>query len=90
MNGQVLSAPELQSSKSMLSLAPATTTFGWFASIAIAGSFCLFCENGLGMLPTVTSESEPGAAPAITAMLKASAAATTSASSFLMILPLFE
>src|SRR5260370_39825840 len=40
---------------SMLSLAPATTTDGWLASIATAGSFCLFCENGDTGLPTVTS-----------------------------------
>ena len=31
---------------SMLSLAPVTRTLGSLASIAIAGSFCLFCENG--------------------------------------------
>ena len=57
---------------------------GGSASTASAGSFCLFCENGLGGLPTVTSASEPGAAPAITATLNASAAAIRSASSFLM------
>src|SRR5262249_57609044 len=28
--------------------------FGWFASTASAGSFCLFCANGVGGLPTVT------------------------------------
>ena len=54
---------------SMFSFAPATSTFVWFASIASAGSFCLFSENGVAGLPTVTSASpEPfGAAPAIVA-----------------------
>src|SRR5438067_6951047 len=42
---------------SMLSFEPATRTFGWFASTASAGSFCLFCENGVTGLPTVTSAS---------------------------------
>src|SRR5262249_61420406 len=37
------------------SLAPATTTDGSCASIATAGSFCLFCENRDAGLPTVTS-----------------------------------
>ena len=32
---------------SMLSLAPATTKSGSLGSMATAGSFCLFCENGL-------------------------------------------
>src|SRR5215218_2289137 len=54
VNGQSVSGPALQASMSMLSLAPATTTSGWFASIATAGSFCLFCENGLGGLPFET------------------------------------
>ena len=36
---------------SMLSFAPATRMFGWFASTASAGSFCLFCENGVVGLP---------------------------------------
>src|SRR6266487_490837 len=41
----------------MLSLAPATTTSGLAASIATAGSFCLFWEKMLSLLPTVTSVS---------------------------------
>ena len=47
MNGQSLSGPALQASMSMLSLAPAASTAGWAGSTATAGSFCLFCENGL-------------------------------------------
>src|SRR5206468_9754648 len=54
VNGHVVSFPALHASRSMLSLAPAARMFGWFASIATAGSFCLFCENGLGGLPMVT------------------------------------
>ena len=42
---------------SMLSLEPAASTSGWLASIATAGSFCLFAENGELGLPTVTSVS---------------------------------
>src|SRR5215210_1910711 len=64
VNGQSVSGPALQASMSMLSLAPATTTLGWFASIATAGSFCLFCENGPVGLPTDTSVSPPCVAKA--------------------------
>jgi hypothetical protein len=35
---------------SMLSFAPAATRSGFDASIAIAGSFCLFAEKGPGGL----------------------------------------
>jgi hypothetical protein len=49
----------LHSSMSMLSFAPATTTFGWTGLIATAGSFCLFCEKNSSSLPTVTSVSAP-------------------------------
>src|SRR5689334_1067373 len=60
---------------SMLSLDPATTTDGWFASIATAGSFCLFCENGDIGLPTVTSV--PAAGPATGAAVATPAPAST-------------
>ena len=49
---------------SMLSLAPATTTAGSLGSMATAGSFCLFCENGLGGLPMLTRVSCAAAGPA--------------------------
>src|SRR5438477_4012208 len=51
---------------SMLSFAPATSTFGWFGSTASAGSFCLFCENGVVRLvvPTLTSVSATKASAA--------------------------
>src|SRR3954447_22803922 len=65
VNGQVLSVPALQASMSMLSLAPAASTVDdvprcladapW--SMAIAGSFCLFCENGVGGDPLATRTS---------------------------------
>src|SRR3954468_11698990 len=67
VKGQVWSSPALQASMSMLSFAPAATTFGWLASIATAGSFCLFCENGLGGLPTETRVSWANAALAVAA-----------------------
>src|SRR5436190_12125520 len=46
----------------MLSFAPAARMFGWFASIATAGSFCLFCESGLVGLPMLTRVSGLNAA----------------------------
>jgi hypothetical protein len=42
------------------SLAPAATTLGLWASTATAGSFCLFCENGVDGLPIDTSASGGG------------------------------
>jgi hypothetical protein len=64
----------------MLSFAPAASTAGWLASIATAGSFCLFAENGDDGLPTLTSVSglSATALPA-GAATKAAAAATSSA-----------
>lgn len=59
VNGQVVSSPALQASWSMLSFAPATTTLGWFGSMATAGSFCLLWLKTESSLPTVTSVSPP-------------------------------
>src|SRR5215213_8276279 len=64
VNGQVVSSPALQASRSMLSLAPAAKTLGWFWSTATAGSFCLFWEKGLVGLPTDTRVSPPWVAEA--------------------------
>src|SRR5215211_6680744 len=64
VNGQVVGSPALQDSMSMLSFAPAARMFGCAASTAIAGSFCLFCENTASLLPTVTSRSPPWTANA--------------------------
>src|SRR6266436_7963635 len=64
VNGQVVGSPALHASMSMLSFEPATTTDGSCASIATAGSFCLFCENGDAGLPTVTSVPAAGLAGA--------------------------
>jgi hypothetical protein len=63
VKGQVVSLPALQASMSISSFEPAARIFGWFASTAKAGSFCLFCEKGLAGLPTLTSVS-PGLAEA--------------------------
>src|SRR5438094_10271801 len=64
VKGQELSVPALQASMSISSLAPATRTLEACASTAMAGSFCLFCENGVVGLPTVTRVSvEPASAP---------------------------
>src|SRR5690348_8339211 len=54
VKGHVLGAPAAHDSMSTSSLAPATTTFGAWASMATAGSFCLFCEKGVTGLPFVT------------------------------------
>src|SRR3954447_7107839 len=64
VKGQVVGSPALHDSSSISSLAPATTMFGWAASIATAGSFCLFCENGVTGLPTLTRVSVGGDATA--------------------------
>src|SRR5215471_15879320 len=61
VNGHVVGSPALHASMSMLSLAPATASAGLFASIATAGSFCLFCEKMSRGLPTVTSVPAAGA-----------------------------
>ncbi len=54
VKGHVVGSPALHVSMSMLSLDPATTTDGLLASMATAGSFCLFCEKVFVGLPTVT------------------------------------
>jgi hypothetical protein len=51
--------------------------FGTIGLIATAGSFCLFCGNGDGGLPTVTSVSPPCVASA--AGTRSTAAATATA-----------
>jgi hypothetical protein len=77
VNGQVVSSPALHASSSMLSFAPAARTLGACASIATAGSFCLFWENGLGGLPADTLESDPAAeADAASKTAKAAANST--------------
>ncbi len=74
VNGHLAGSPALQASSSTSSFEPATTTLGELASIAMAGSFCLFWENGLVELPFVTRTSPPEA-EAGAASSKASAAA---------------
>lgn len=75
VNGQVVGSPALHASSSMLSFAPATRMSGWLASTAIAGSFCLFCENGVEGLPTLTSGSPCSATKAIAVAVMKSALA---------------
>src|SRR4051794_11098022 len=53
-NGQLLPS---QSGSSISSFEPASTMLVWSGSTATAGSFCLFCGNGDGLLPTETSVS---------------------------------
>ena len=57
------------------SFAPAAAMFGLAGLTATAGSFCLFCENGAGGLPTVTFVSLPYAvAPATAARMSTAVA----------------
>src|SRR5438270_11666240 len=78
VNGQVFGAPAPQDSSSISSLAPATITLGLLGSIASAGSFCLFWENGVGGLPTLTSWSTGGAAVAAATPPRTTARAVSS------------
>src|SRR3954471_21669128 len=57
-NGQ--SAPS-QGGSSISSFEPAASTLGLAGSIATVGSFCLFCGNGDGPLPVLTSASAANA-----------------------------
>src|SRR5204862_3937865 len=64
VKGQSVLLPALHASISIRSFGPATSTFGWLASTAIAGSFCLFRENGVVGLPTLTRVSATKASAA--------------------------
>src|SRR5687768_3702065 len=67
VNGQVRSSPALQASRSMLSLAPAARIDGFTGLTARPGSFCLFWEKSVSLLPTVTSVEPPGVSGAAVA-----------------------
>src|SRR5215472_13650608 len=67
---------------SMLSLEPATTIDGSCASIATAGSFCLFCENGDRGLPTVTGVPVAGLADAAPAPISTTNNTAAAAANF--------
>src|SRR5437764_9477033 len=54
VNGQLGGSPAAHASMSISSFAPAASTKGLFASTASAGSFCLFCANGVIRLPMET------------------------------------
>jgi hypothetical protein len=84
VNGQSVSSPARQSSRSMLSLAPAAKMFGATGLTASPGSFCLFCENAFApanwsRLPTVTSLSPTmaKAGAAMSTAIKAAKAKTS-------------
>src|SRR6516162_6325665 len=54
-HGRLAVAPAVpQGPRSISSLEPAASTIGWLASIATAGSFCLFRGKGPAGLPVVT------------------------------------
>src|SRR2546423_3852441 len=87
VNGQVVGSPALQSSTSISSFEPATRMFGWLASTAIAGSFCLLCENGEDGLPVFTSDSVVVAPSAVVAVMSANRTATGIAETFVILFP---
>src|ERR687888_705749 len=90
VNGQVTSLRLLQASRSTSSFTPAAAIDGSIGFTATAGSFCLFCGNGVDGLPTVTSVSDPLGVAAATPTTAASAPSATAiaATSFLISLPL--
>ena len=47
VKGHVVASPAAHASMSISSFAPAASTVGWLTSRASAGSFSLFCENGV-------------------------------------------
>ena len=57
-------------------------TLGWLASTASAGSFCLFCENGEGGLPLLTSTSGFTALAVATAAMNNNSASNTTYGAF--------
>src|ERR671936_1908504 len=89
VKGHVLSFRLLQASMSTSSFTPAAAIDGSIGFTATAGSFCLFCENGVDGLPTVTSVSEPlGVAPTTpTTSASAPSAAANAARSLCMLSP---
>src|ERR687885_2080806 len=88
VNGQVTSLRLLQASRSISSFTPAAAIAGSAGLTTAAGSFCLFCGNGVGGLPIVTSVSEPlGVAPASATTTSAAAAASAAVTSTFLISP---
>ena len=83
VKGQSVGSPAAQDSSSISSLDPAATTSGWPASIATAGSFCLFWENGVGGLPTETRVSL-GVAPLATDTVATVVATTVRAANMML------
>src|SRR6266511_4944263 len=74
VNGHVTSDRLLQASRSSSSFAPAAAMVGTYGFTATAGSFCLFCGNGAGWLPMVTSVSPAFGVAAATPSRTANAA----------------
>src|SRR5207245_9872085 len=87
VNGQIFGSPALQSSMSISSLLAATRTVGWLASTAIAGSFCLFCEKGVPLLPTDTRTSTGALPRTVAENTSAKMAATGIAESLVILVP---
>src|ERR687888_1950549 len=95
VNGQVLSFRLLHASRSISSFTPAAAMLGSAGFTATAGSFCLFCGNGVDTydgLPTVTSVSAPFGVAAATPATSATAltASAVAAMNLLISHPSFE
>src|SRR3954452_14671021 len=73
-NGQ---SPPTHGPSSISSFEPAARTVGLVGSTATVGSFCLFCGNGLGGLPVLTSASTAAWATAGAAPMASATRATT-------------
>ena len=74
VNGQSLSAPGVAGLHvDVVVGARRPATFGCVGSMATAGSFCLFCENGLAGLPMLTRVSCAAAGPASATTSRAAA-----------------
>jgi len=91
VNWHVLSSRLLHASISISSLTPAAAMVGSAGFTVTAGSFCLFCENGVDGLPTVTSVSAPFGVAAATPTTRATALTTSAvAAKNLLISPLLR
>src|SRR4029453_9383661 len=91
VNGHVLSSRLLHASMSISSLAPAAAMLGSAGFTATAGSFCLFCGNGVDGLPIVTNVSSAFGVAAATPTTSATAlTAIAVAAKNLLISPLLR
>ena len=91
VNGHVLSFRLLHASRSISSFTPAAAMLRSAGLTATAGSFCLFCGNGVVGLPTVIRVSAPFGVAAATPTTSASALTASAVAAInLLISPLLR